>query len=242
MIPIDNKDGTVTIPLEMYQGLISHYGQSFFSPSHFLYYLEMEDLPLTEVSKLTGINEAALTRITRLNKKPSLRILDALNEKLSISQFLYPMPTFHSDDQSLLNKELLMSLVREESNETKVRFKRQFNICPNGVPKNIPDNPSPRRIFEIAEFLSIDVAVLINVPLPTSFNRLDISFKKKYKKNNIFKDFLIHKGYHRPQELQRATGITSERINNWIQQGYQPRLNNHLKIIEHFQLPFDFFF
>lgn len=240
MIPILNDDETVTIPLEMYQGLVGHYSQSFFSTSHFLYYLKMNDLTLSDVAYICGINEETLYRVTKLGNKPSAVILDKLGNFLETSQFLYPLPIFSDNCDSIINKSRILGLIRDESYEKQMEFKKLFKIAPNGVSRNIPDNPRPIRIHDIARFLEVDPAVLLNVNLPVHYDKKDLAFKQRYSGKNLFKDFLESKGYT-SQKLSLVINVPTKRIGDWKREGYSARLKSHLAIIAHFQLPFDYF-
>lgn len=237
-----NENGTVEMPLEIYEALFAKVDGKVFLPENIGTALDIEGMTQTELADRMKVSKGALNKVIRHQVKPTAVMLTKLKAVFPDEPYIFTLPRF---SESYTVQEISWEKIIPHILTLDPKQRAEVDLLLQGRSLNALSSNrfsvKPERLLRLCQILGLDVHDVLNVPVaksnPVGFGSIrEICLKQGISLLAMVakKRGLTHSG------LAEALGCHLGQVRNWIYGDAVPNLTSHLKLCRYFDTRFDF--
>lgn len=236
------EDGTVEMPLEVFQALTIHTPRRVFLHKRFKQLIHDRYRTQKIAAQDLGVSGASLSAVMHGKLLPSENFLKSIERGFHPDLYFIDVPQVQEDvSDGLIDWKKFFLLVQN----TAPRVRRECRRLLKGRSYTLLAERGfackPDKLFELCELIGIDPTQVLTVKMPLHTPSVFKDVKKKCleHKGNLFLA-VFNAMKTNPTQLSAKVGISRSTLNNWLDGRGKPNLSSYVKVCQFFEVPFDY--
>lgn len=236
------EDGTVEMPLEVFQALTLHTPHRVFLHKRFQQLVNDRYRTQKIAAQDLGVSSASLSAVMHGKLLPSENFLKSVERGFHPSLYFTDVPQVQEDaSNGLIDWKKFFLLVQNTSPQKRracrllLKGRSYTQLAERGFVCK------PDKLFELCELIGIDPTQVLTAKLPLHTPSVFKDVKKKCleRQGNLFLA-VFNAMKSNPTKLSSQVGISRSTLQNWLDGKSKPNLSSYVKVCQFFEVPFDY--